>query len=298
MTWREVLTAGVLPGAVAGLVGGLVYGITMSDLDLLPRFAGLMGEDSAVVGFIVLMASAAIVGMGFGILVWYQRPGAGETLLWGLVYGAFWWHLGPLTFQPLLQGDGLAWDVISAQAAVPFLVGHILYGAITGLALVFLQWRRHIWVETMRGSWGAVLRGALARVARRIASRCNAGGTRPITNLCGDDGQRFASCRLACNAEPGADSRCGLRTALSISYRWCWRWADPWYGLRYFVVGGQWADFVTAATRYRSQLVVGPGPSGLCYSARLPSVRCGRGPILPMAGRPAGSTIFRFHRCQ
>ena len=162
MTRSEILRTGLLPGALAGLLGGLVFGVTMSELNLLPTFAELVRADSDVVGFTVVVVVAAIMGAGFGALVWYRRPGAGETLFWGLVYGIFWWYLGPLTLQPLLQGDGLTWDLGSAQAAFPLLLGLVLYGASTGLAIVFFQWRRHVQAEKLRINGGALLRGALA----------------------------------------------------------------------------------------------------------------------------------------
>ena len=162
MKWSEFLRGGILPGGLAGLAGGAVFGITMSDLGLLPAFAQLVRTDSSLVGFVVLMVVAAIVGAGFGALVWYQRPSVGETLFWGLAYGVFWWYLGPLTLMPLLQGDGLTWDVSSAQVAFPFLLGHVLYGGTTGLALVFLQWRRYLRSGNLYVTGGAVLRGGLA----------------------------------------------------------------------------------------------------------------------------------------
>ena len=162
MKWVEVLRSGVLPGALAGLVGGLVFMVAMDELSRLPEIGQILRSDSAVVGLIVIIVVGAIVGGGFGVLVWYQRPGAGETLFWGLVYGVFWWYLGPLTLTPLLQGDGLTWDVKSAQAEFPLLLGYVLYGATTGLALVLFQWRRYLTDETMHISGGAILRGGLA----------------------------------------------------------------------------------------------------------------------------------------
>ena len=162
MRSSEVLRTGLLPGALAGLVGGLVFGAAMSEIGLLPTFADLVRADSSFVGFGVLMVVAPIIGAGFGLLVWYQRPGAGETLFWGLVYGTFWWYLGPLTLTPILQSGSLTWDVNSAQAQFPFLVGHVLYGASTGLALVVLRWRRYVQAETLHVSGGALVRGALS----------------------------------------------------------------------------------------------------------------------------------------
>ena len=121
-----------------------------------------MRSDSALLGLIALNVVAGVVGSGFGALVWYQRPGAGETLFWGIVYGTFWWYLGPLTLTPLLEGDGLTWDLGSAQEEFPLLLGHVLYGAATGLALMGLQWRRYVGTESIYVSGGALLRGGLA----------------------------------------------------------------------------------------------------------------------------------------
>ncbi len=82
MNWSEVWRTGLLPGALAGLVGGLVFGVTMYEMGLLPEIAQMIRPateiDAAVVGFILLLVVAAVLGAGFGALVWYQRPGAGH----------------------------------------------------------------------------------------------------------------------------------------------------------------------------------------------------------------------------
>ncbi|MDQ3454594.1 MAG: hypothetical protein M3513_03785 [Actinomycetota bacterium] len=59
-----------------------------------------------------------------------------ETLFWGLIYGGFWWFLGPLTMLPLVLGKPLAWDLANAQALLPSLIGHLFYGATTALVFV------------------------------------------------------------------------------------------------------------------------------------------------------------------
>lgn len=160
---RAILGGGSASGALAGLAGGLVFGAAMTQLGVLPSVASLVRAESAVVGFIVHMLIAAVIGAGFGILVGRQRPGAGETLFWGLSYGAFWWFLGPLTLMPLLLGGSLTWDVPSAQAAFPSLLGHLWYGVSAGLALVLIRLRQGAAVEAL--SRGALLRGALAGLA-------------------------------------------------------------------------------------------------------------------------------------
>ena len=169
MKTSEVLRNGVLPGVLAGLAGGLALAAAMLELDRLSAAGGgdLTGALSPLAGFILVMAGAAVLGAGFGVLVWYQRTGAGETLIWGLVYGASWWYLGRLTVMPLLQGKGLTWDVGSAQAAFPDLLGLMLFGAIMGLAHlsfyhVSILSMRHAQTETQHVGRGGLFRGALA----------------------------------------------------------------------------------------------------------------------------------------
>ena len=155
----DVLRMAVVPGALAGLVGGLVFAAALPQLGVLPTIALAVPTNSAVIGVIVHVVTAAIIGAGFGTLVWRQRTDAGETLFWGLAYGMFWWFLGPLTLTPLLRVGTLVWDVHTAQELFPSLVGHILYGAGTALAFVFLRPQRQAEVHVSRGT---LLRGMLA----------------------------------------------------------------------------------------------------------------------------------------
>ncbi len=141
----------------SGLAGGLVFGGAMNQLGMLPTIAGIVRTDSALVGFAVHMVFAAFIGTGFALLVARQLPGAGETLFWGLTYGALWWFLGPLTLLPLFLGDPVEWTLARAQAEFASLLGHLVYGATTALVYVALTQPRNL-VPTR----GAVLRGALA----------------------------------------------------------------------------------------------------------------------------------------
>lgn len=108
-------------GALAGLVGGLVFGGVMVLIGFLPTVASIVRTDSPAVGFAVHMLLAAIIGSVFGVLVARQR----ELLFWGLAYGVLWWFLGPLTLLPILLGRPVAWDVATAQALIPSLLGHL-----------------------------------------------------------------------------------------------------------------------------------------------------------------------------
>ncbi|MCX4824603.1 hypothetical protein OG883_33050 [Streptomyces sp. NBC_01142] len=124
-------------GAVAGLAGGLVFGGVMVLIGFLPTVAAIVRTDSSVVGFAVHMLLAAIIGSIFGVLVARQR----ELLFWGLAYGVLWWFLGPLTLLPILLGRPVAWDVATAQALIPSLLGHLAYGAVTAAVLALLSRR-------------------------------------------------------------------------------------------------------------------------------------------------------------
>ena len=158
MIWRDAAREGVLPGALAGLIGGAISGAALSRIGALPATASLVRADSALVDFLIHLTVATILGAGFGVLMRYQRSGGGEALFWGLTYGALWWFLGPLTLMPLLTGGFLAWDVHSAQEAFASLLGHLIYGATTGLGLAAIRRTR----SEVRVTPGVVARGALA----------------------------------------------------------------------------------------------------------------------------------------
>ena len=158
----NILSAGVVPGALGGLAGGLVFGGAMADLGLLPTVASIFRVQDPYVGFIVHMVIAAIVGAGLGIMVWRLEPGVPETLFWGMVYGILWWFLGSLTLHPLFLGNTIEWTVGTMGTAFPALLGHVLYGSTAGLAIILVRWSHHFGGESDRPTRGAMLRGALA----------------------------------------------------------------------------------------------------------------------------------------
>jgi len=132
----------------------------MADQDSLASVATLVRADSAAVGLGLHMLVAMVVGAGFGLFLAGRRSEVGDTLFWGLTYGAVWWFLGSLTLLPFFTGRPLAWELEAAQARVPSLLGHLLYGAVAALALVALRQGRGP-AEGMF-HWAGLLRGALA----------------------------------------------------------------------------------------------------------------------------------------
>jgi hypothetical protein len=159
MSRSELVRGAVLPGACAGLIGGLVFGAALADLGIPPLVARL-GANSPLVGFVGDLVIAGLAGAGFGVLLWRQRPGPGETFFWGLAYGVLWWFIEPLTLVPLALGHAITWDVHTAQAAFPALLGYVLYGATLGLALHALSPRRRAGAGPATA--GALVRGGLA----------------------------------------------------------------------------------------------------------------------------------------
>ena len=157
---RARADAGV--GALAGLAGGLAFGAAMVEQgDKLPTIAAIVRSDVPLVGFLVHMAVAAIIGAGFGLLVGRERLRAAEAILWGVTYGAFWWFLGALTLLPLLTGAPLLWTLEAARAQLPSLVGHLVYGVVTAGALVMLR-RPLRSAASGRVTTAALVRGATA----------------------------------------------------------------------------------------------------------------------------------------
>lgn len=156
---RDAVRDGAAPGALAGLAGGAVFGATMVELGTLESIATIVRTDAgSAVGWLVHLTIAAIVGAAFGIIVHRQRFGLGETLFWGLSYGAFFWFLGPLTLRPILTGGSLGWSLDAAQSAFPALLGHLLYGAAAGLVYAALRQQ-----AAQAGSPVALRPGTIAR---------------------------------------------------------------------------------------------------------------------------------------
>ena len=122
-------------GVYGGLAGGAVFGVMMAMMGMLPMIGSMVGSPSAFVGFFVHLMISATIGGSFAVLLSASglRGGVGS----GLVYGVTWWILGPLTVMPFFMGMGLGvnWNVASMSAAMPSLVGHLIFGAILGVTL-------------------------------------------------------------------------------------------------------------------------------------------------------------------
>jgi hypothetical protein len=138
-----LLLASLGRGAAASLVGGLLFSGVMLATGALSRVAQLVGGTSILLGFAVHLAIAALIGATYGLFFHYEALDEAATVAWGTLYGLTWWFLGPLTLFPILLGHTFTWTLAAANAEIPSLIGHLLYGI--GLAVTFRALeRRHL----------------------------------------------------------------------------------------------------------------------------------------------------------
>ncbi len=107
----------------------------MAMMGMLPMIGKMVGQPSALAGFAVHMMISAGIGASFAVLFGRFAQAARGGLSAGALYGGVWWVLGPLTLMPWMMGMGLGANlsVAAAAAALPSLMGHVVYGLILGL---------------------------------------------------------------------------------------------------------------------------------------------------------------------
>ncbi len=128
----------IAAGAAAGLIGGLVFSWAQHAQGMRAAVAGLVGVTSLGAGVALDLVISIFIGATFGAIFRYQSLGYAPTISSGVLFGLLWWILGPLTIVPALMGKGPMWSLQEANAALPSLVGHVLYGALTGLTYYVL----------------------------------------------------------------------------------------------------------------------------------------------------------------
>jgi ABC-type uncharacterized transport system permease subunit len=116
-------------GITGSLVGGLMFGVMMAMMGMLTKIAGMMGSDSAVVGFIIHMMISFIFGIVFTVFTGMTRW---NGILSGLVFGVVLWFLFPFILMPMMMGNSDMAFKFTTDSMMS-LVGHMVYGIITGI---------------------------------------------------------------------------------------------------------------------------------------------------------------------
>jgi hypothetical protein len=133
-------------GAVAGLLGGLVFLPIITIVTGLSQLAGLVGSTSPVVGVIVHLFISGLIGISYGLLFEHESPDFAAGIAWGLLYCLVWWFAGRLTFFTILQGLSFTWTHEAAADALPLLIGHLIYGAVTAVIFLVFERRHRDWM--------------------------------------------------------------------------------------------------------------------------------------------------------
>lgn len=130
----------IIAGAIAGLVGGAFFGMMMAMMGMLPMVAMLVGSQDPMIGFLVHMAISAAIGGVYGLVAGRLPQRYGVAALAGAVNGVIWWVLGALIMMPLMLGMS-AMVLQIGEAQWMSLIGHLIFGVITGLVFLPLSKR-------------------------------------------------------------------------------------------------------------------------------------------------------------
>ena len=124
----------IVAGAFAGLIGGVVFGLMMQMM--MPPMMGMIGSLFGVpsLGWGVHLAFSAIIGAIFACAIRSRAATWGAALAFGAAYGLVWWILGPLLIMPTWLGMGPQLAQALSGPNVMSLVGHLVFGVVTGTA--------------------------------------------------------------------------------------------------------------------------------------------------------------------
>ena len=137
----------IFAGGLAGVLAGWMLKTWMEQVGFLPQVAGMVSSRSSLVGWLVYLLAASLIGVSFGLLFQKEVWSCGSGLGWGTAYGILWWFLGPLTLLRASSGQPLDWSAAYASSQFGVLVGHVLFGALVGFLYAAID-RACVWFLT------------------------------------------------------------------------------------------------------------------------------------------------------
>jgi uncharacterized membrane protein YagU involved in acid resistance len=157
-------------GIYGGLVGGIIFGLMMAMMGMLPMVAGVIGMKSAFAGFSYHLVNSAIIGalfvLCFSRFVHSYKKGA----IFGLIYGAAWWVMGPLILMPSMMGMGARLNLEGMSAALPSLWGHLIFGVVMGLVYYKVMDTYHIRITGQSFRFGILEKESVNSAVRENVS--------------------------------------------------------------------------------------------------------------------------------
>lgn len=187
MTDRAYLLRRLTCGAAGGLIAGTVAGaaVRVAELGQGTMTVGLFGGSPTEPALGLALALSAGLGAVVGAVVGHRPRGLPAAVGTGLLLGMLWWIVESLTVLPLLTDRAVSWSAAEAEATFGFLVGSLLYGAVTALGAHLLAGRFvRLWptppadpaeprrVVVVGGGFGGV--AAARQLERRLARRTDA----------------------------------------------------------------------------------------------------------------------------
>lgn len=141
-------TEGTGRGAIAGLIAGVVFFLVvglsqlraggfffLAKASAIPFFGPSPGAGSILVGLLIFVALAVAWGIAFGWAAWSQPKGL--TVMMGIAWGSLMWAV--MTYGVArFVGAG---DWVNMAPLGRYLVAHVIYGAVLGLAFAAMQRR-------------------------------------------------------------------------------------------------------------------------------------------------------------
>lgn len=145
----------IMAGAAAGVIGGLVFGMMMQmmsaptpdggQMPMMAMVAMVVKSQSMAVGWAFHLFNSAVIGGLFGALFGERIESARAGLAYGATWGFIWWVLGALILMPVALGMAPFAALRMAPmrpVAAGSLVGHLVFGLITGFVFTRLVARR------------------------------------------------------------------------------------------------------------------------------------------------------------